>query len=67
MKALVIEQYKEFLYKGVPTPVPGEEEALVRLKAYAVCGSDVHGMDRIFSNENSFVNFLMPSSKDAAC
>ena len=45
MKALVMEQYKEFSYKDVPTPTPGEGEVLVRVKACAVCGSDVHGMD----------------------
>ena len=45
MKALVMERYKEFVYKDVPTPTPGEGEVLVRVKACAVCGSDVHGMD----------------------
>lgn len=45
MKALVMEQYKEFVYKDVPTPTPCEREVLVRVKACAVCGSDVHGMD----------------------
>ena len=45
MKALVLEEYKKFVYKDVPTPVPGEGEVLVRVKACAVCGSDVHGMD----------------------
>ncbi len=45
MKALVLEEYKKFVYKDVPTPVPGEGEVLVRVMACAVCGSDVHGMD----------------------
>lgn len=45
MKALVMEEYRKFAYKDVPTPVPGEGEVLVRVKACAVCGSDVHGID----------------------
>lgn len=45
MKALVLEEYMRFNYKEVPTPVPQEHEVLVRVKACAVCGSDVHGMD----------------------
>jgi L-iditol 2-dehydrogenase len=45
MKALVLEEYKKFVYRDVPTPVPGDGEVLVRVKVCAVCGSDVHGMD----------------------
>ena len=45
MKALVLEAYKQLVYKDVPTPVPGAGEVLVRVKACAVCGSDVHGID----------------------
>ena len=45
MKALVLERYGEFVYKDVPKPVPGPGEVLIRVKACAVCGSDVHGMD----------------------
>ncbi len=45
MKALVMEKYKEFTYKEVPAPSPKADEVLVRVRACAVCGSDVHGMD----------------------
>lgn len=45
MKALVMEQYKQFVYQDVPTPEPGPGEVLVRVRACSVCGSDVHGMD----------------------
>lgn len=45
MKALVMERYKQFVYKDVPKPEPGEGEVLVRVRACSVCGSDVHGMD----------------------
>jgi len=36
MKALVLEEYKKFVYKDVPTPVPGEGEVLVRVEG--LCG-----------------------------
>jgi threonine dehydrogenase-like Zn-dependent dehydrogenase len=45
MKALVLEQYGELVYRDAPDPVPAEGEILVRVKACAICGSDVHGMD----------------------
>ncbi|MGI6160440.1 MAG: zinc-dependent alcohol dehydrogenase [Christensenellales bacterium] len=45
MKALVMEQYKQFVYKDVETPSPGAGEVLIRVKAVAVCGSDLHGID----------------------
>ncbi len=45
MKALGMEEYGCFVYRDWPKPVPGEGEVLVRVKACAVCGSDVHGMD----------------------
>ena len=45
MKALVMRAYREFTYEEVPTPVPKGNEVRVRVKACAVCGSDVHGSD----------------------
>ena len=45
MKALLLEKYGEFRYVDVECPVPGAGEVLIRVKACAVCGSDVHGMD----------------------
>lgn len=45
MKALILEEYGKFRYTEVPTPQPADNEVLIRVKACAVCGSDVHGMD----------------------
>lgn len=45
MKALVLEAYNEFVFKDVPEPSLGAGDVLIRVKACAVCGSDVHGMD----------------------
>ena len=45
MKALVMEDYKVFALREVPRPEPAPGEVLVRVRACAVCGSDVHGID----------------------
>jgi len=45
MKALVLEKYKELVYKDVPDPVIKSNEVLVRVMACGICGSDVHGLD----------------------
>lgn len=45
MKALVLKKYKEFSFEEFPMPTYGPDEVLIRVKACAVCGSDVHGMD----------------------
>jgi threonine dehydrogenase-like Zn-dependent dehydrogenase len=46
MKALVLEKPMVLEYRDVSDPVlPNGRSVLVRLKAAAICGSDVHGMD----------------------
>ena len=45
MKALVLTEYGRLEYKDVPDPKPGPGEVLLRVKACAICGSDVHGFD----------------------
>jgi threonine dehydrogenase-like Zn-dependent dehydrogenase len=46
MKALVLEKPMLLEYRDVPDPVLTDDRSvLVRLKASAICGSDVHGMD----------------------
>ena len=45
MKALVLQNYKQFAFQDVPEPKPGPDEVLVAVKACGICGSDVHGMD----------------------
>jgi len=45
MKALVLREYGRFAFEDLPEPVAGPEDVLVRVKACAICGSDVHGMD----------------------
>jgi len=45
VKALVLENTKQFVLKDVPDPEIDPQEVLVRVKACGICGSDVHGMD----------------------
>ena len=45
MKALVLNEYSKLDFQEFPAPVPGEGEALVRVRACGVCGSDIHGWD----------------------
>ena len=46
MKALVLEAYNKFVFRDYPDPkLRGPDDVLVRVRAAAICGSDVHGMD----------------------
>jgi len=45
MKALVLEKPNQLVLKQIETPRPRDGEVLVRVKACAICGSDVHGLD----------------------
>ncbi len=45
MKALVLEEYNNLVYRDWPEPRITPDEVLVRIKAVGICGSDVHGMD----------------------
>ena len=45
MKALVLEKPNQLVLKQIEKPRPREDEVLVRVKACAICGSDVHGLD----------------------
>ncbi|MBM4084045.1 MAG: galactitol-1-phosphate 5-dehydrogenase [Planctomycetes bacterium] len=45
MKALVLKEYGRFVLDDVPVPDVAANEALVKVKACGICGSDVHGMD----------------------
>ena len=45
MKALLLSQYRHLELTDVPDPSPGPDEALIRVAACGICGSDVHGYD----------------------
>ncbi len=45
MYALVLKEYHKLSCEEVPDPVYGPGDVLVRVKACAICGSDVHGLD----------------------
>ncbi len=45
MQALLLAEYKRLELTDMPRPEPGPGEALVRVRACGICGSDVHGWD----------------------
>ena len=45
MKALMLTEPSKLVYQEVPVPEYAEDEVLVKIKAVAICGSDVHGYD----------------------
>ena len=46
MKALLMEKYKKLEFTDFPDPkIEDSHDMLVRIKAVAICGSDVHGFD----------------------
>jgi L-iditol 2-dehydrogenase len=45
LKALLLTEYGKLSMADVPIPEVGEHDALIRIRACGVCGSDVHGYD----------------------
>jgi L-iditol 2-dehydrogenase len=45
MKVLLLSKYRQLEMAEVPMPVAGAGEALIRVGACGICGSDVHGYD----------------------
>jgi threonine dehydrogenase-like Zn-dependent dehydrogenase len=43
MKALVFHGESDLRFEACPFPTPGPDEALIRMGAVGICGSDVHG------------------------
>lgn len=42
MKCIVCEEPNRFEMREVPVPIPGPEEALIRIKRIGICGTDLH-------------------------
>ncbi len=45
MKALLLTAPSRLELAEVPTPAPGADDVLVRVRACGICGSDIHGWD----------------------
>ena len=45
MKALILTDASRLVLQDIPIPEYADDEVLVRIKAVAICGSDVHGFD----------------------
>lgn len=42
MKQVILDEPKSFACRNVEIPVPGEGQALLKMKAVGICGSDIH-------------------------
>ena len=45
MKALVLTAPSQLEFTDFPTPIPADDEVLLRIHACGICGSDIHGWD----------------------
>lgn len=45
MKALILKDYNKLVVEEVQKPTPKPKEVVVRIRASAICGSDLHGVD----------------------
>ena len=45
MKAMLLSQYRHLELTDLAIPRPGRDEALIRVAACGICGSDLHGYD----------------------
>jgi D-arabinose 1-dehydrogenase-like Zn-dependent alcohol dehydrogenase len=45
MKALLLREYGKLVIESLPKPEIKSNEVLIRIKACAICGSDLHGYD----------------------
>ena len=45
MKALVLTAPSQLAFTDFPTPIPADDEVLLRIHACGICGSDIHGWD----------------------
>jgi threonine dehydrogenase-like Zn-dependent dehydrogenase len=53
MKALVLEKYKELVYKDVSDPGIKSNEVLIRVIAYGICVTDV----QTYKRDGAFAEF----------
>jgi L-iditol 2-dehydrogenase len=45
MKALLLREYEKLEMTEMPEPQVGPDDLLVQVRAYGICGSDIHGFD----------------------
>ena len=55
MKAAVIRGTQQIRVEDVPTPEPGPNQVLVKIKYSAICGSDVHRFQYGMMNSGSIM------------
>ena len=42
MNVLICQQPKELVWKQREIPIPGDNEALIKIKSVGICGTDIH-------------------------
>lgn len=42
MNVLICQQSKELVWKQREIPIPGDNEALIKIKSVGICGTDIH-------------------------
>ena len=42
MNVLICQQPKELVWKRREIPIPGDNEALIKIKSVGICGTDIH-------------------------
>ncbi len=53
MKAAVVRGTQKIVVEDIPTPEPGPNQVLIKIKYSAICGSDVHRFQYGMANEGS--------------
>lgn len=42
MNTLICQEPKKLVWKEREIPIPGESEALIKIKSVGICGTDIH-------------------------
>ncbi len=47
MNVLICQKPKELVWKQREIPIPGDSEALIKIKSVGICGTDIHAWEEI--------------------
>ena len=51
MKVLICQEIKNLVWEVRERPVPGDNEALIKIKTVGICGTDIHALSLIHISE----------------
>ncbi|NIZ25930.1 alcohol dehydrogenase catalytic domain-containing protein [Escherichia coli] len=49
MKVLICQEIKNLVWEVRERPVPGDNEALIKIKTVGICGTDIHAQEKTFT------------------